>query len=228
MKKRSKRYKKLKKQLAGAKNEIIESLLPIIKDNSTTKFDESIDISIKLNLKKEKENNIRTLVNFPHGLGKKVVVAVLCEENKINDAKESKADLYGSDDLLNKISAGEIKFNKLVSTPAMMSKIGKLGKILGPKGLMPNPKLGTVTNDIKSVVKALKTGQTEIKSDKDGNLSCSIGKKSFPDKNLIDNFNILLDTIIKEKSQSIKGNFIKSTYLTSTMGTSYKMKTKNI
>ena len=126
--------------------------------------------------------------------------------------------------MVNDITAGKIKFDKLIATPAMMSKMGKLGKILGPKGLMPNPKLGTVTNNIQSAVKALKSGQIEIKNDKDGNLGASIGKKSFSDDKIRENYVSVLETILREKPSGIKGEFILSSYLTSTMGTSYKLK----
>ena len=172
---------------------------------------------------KKEELTLRTTVNLPNGNGKKIKVAVLCEEAKVNEAKESGADIFGSENLVNDITAGKINFDKLVATPAMMSKMGKLGKILGPKGLMPNPKLGTVTNNIKSIVKALKSGQIEIKNDKDGNVGASIGKKSFSDEKIKQNFDVLLETLMKEKPNNIKGNFILSSFLTSTMGISYKL-----
>ena len=145
---------------------------------------------------------------------------------KINDAKNSGADTFGSDNLVEEIMSGKIKFDKLIATPGMMSKMGKLGKILGPKGLMPNPKLGTVTNDIKKAVKLLKEGQIEIKNDSDGNLAASVGKKSFDNKKILDNFDALIQTIKKEKPSGIKGDFIVSTYITSTMGVSHKLKVK--
>ncbi len=150
----------------------------------------------------------------------------MCEEGKISDAKSSGAETFGSDNLVEEIMSGKIKFDKLIATPAMMSKMGKLGKILGPKGLMPNPKLGTVTNDIKKTVKLLKEGQIEIKNDADGNLGASIGKKSFDNKKIIDNFDTLIQTIKKEKPSGIKGDFIVSAYVTSTMGISHKLKVK--
>ena len=153
-------------------------------------------------------------------------MAVICEEEKLEEAKKSGAEVVGSEELINKISSGEINFEKLVATPKMMSKFGKLGKILGPKGLMPNPKLGTVTNDIIKTVKDIKSGQVEIKNDKDGNVSLSIGKKSFSDENLIKNFNAVLDVISKEKPDVVKGNFIKNAFITSTMGVSYKLNLK--
>ena len=142
----------------------------------------------------------------------------------MKEAKDSGADMAGSENLINDITAGKIKFDKLVSTPAMMPKMGKLGKILGPKGLMPNPKIGTVTNNISSILKAFKTGLIEVKSDKDGNVAASIGKKSFPDNKIKENLNSFLETLNKEKPAGIKGNFIISAFLTSTMGISYKFK----
>ena len=151
-------------------------------------------------------------------------MAVLCEESKIDEAKKSGADAFDSEKLINDITAVNIKFDKLVATPAMMSKIGKLGKILGPKGLMPNPKLGTVTNNISTAVKALKAGQIEIKNDKDGNLGASIGKKSFTDNKIKENFDSIIQTIIKEKPSGVKGDYIRSAFITSSMGISYKLK----
>ena len=224
-KKSSKRYKKLIKTYSNNKAETLEVAIKKIKENCTTKFDESIDVSLNLNLKQKKEEaNLRTIVNLPHGNGKKVKIAVLCEESKIGDAKDAGAVLAGSENLISDITAGKINFDKLIATPVMMSKMGKLGKILGPKGLMPNPKLGTVTADIKKAVKALKEGQIEIKNDKDGNIAASIGKKSFPDIKIIENFNAFIQTIQKEKPNKIKGDFILSSFLTSTMGISYKLK----
>ena len=224
-KKSSKRYKKLIKTYSNNKAETLEVAIKKIKENCTTKFDESIDVSLNLNLKQKKEEaNLRTIVNLPHGNGRKVKIAVLCEESKIGDAKDSGAVLAGSENLISDITAGKINFDKLIATPVMMSKMGKLGKILGPKGLMPNPKLGTVTADVKKAVKALKEGQIEIKNDKDGNIAASIGKKSFPDIKIIENFNAFIQTIQKEKPSKIKGDFILSSFLTSTMGISYKLK----
>ena len=221
----SKRYKKLLETSNEKKAWIVDDVIKKVKINCTTKFDESIDISCLLNLKHKKEEiNLRTLVNLPNGNGKKVKLAVLCEESKIKEAKESGAEIVGFDNLVNDITNGKINFDKLIATPATMSKIGKLGKILGPKGLMPNPKFGTVTNDIKNSVKAIKNGQIEIKNDKDGNIAASIGKKSFPDAKLKENYDAFMKTLLKEKPTGIKGNFVLSAYLTSTMGVSYRLK----
>ena len=221
----SKRYKALPRETKKLKHNTIENLLRTVKKNCTTKFDESIDVNFQLNLKQKKsEVNIRTVLNLPVGKNKKIIVAVICEEEKLDEAKKSGADIIGSDDLINNISGGKINFEKLISTPKMMVKLGKLGKILGPKGLMPNPKLGTVTNEIIKAVKDTKSGQVEVKNDKDGNVGLSIGKKSFSDENLIKNFNAVVDTIIKEKPAGVKGNLVKSAFITSTMGVSYKLK----
>ena len=224
-KKLSKRFKKLMEVPKDKKTLIIDDAISKVKNNCTTKFNESIDVSLLLNLKKKNEKfNLRTVVNLPNGNGKKIRVAVLCEESKISEAKNSGAELFDSEALVEDITAGKIKFDKLVATPAMMSKMGKLGKILGPKGLMPNPKLGTVSNNVQSTVKALKSGQIEIKNDEDGNVGVSIGKKSFSDNKIKENFNSLIQTVSKEKPNGIKGDFILSAFLTSTMGVSYKLK----
>ena len=223
----SKRYKKLL-DISKEKTTIeIDEAIKKVKSNCSAKFDESIDLSFKLNLKQKKEDfNLRTIVNLPNGNGKKIKVAVLCEDGKVKEAKESGADIFGSDTLINEINSGKINFDKMISTPAMMAKMGKLGKILGPKGLMPNPKLGTVTNNIKDAVKAVKSGQIEIKNDKDGNLSASIAKKSFTDDKINQNISVFFETIAKEKPTGVKGDFILSAFLTSTMGISYKLKLK--
>ena len=222
----SKRFKKLPKNTNTLKAEPINNLLSKVKGNCTTKFDESLDINILINNKQKKnEINLRSMVNLPSGTGKKVKVAVVCEEGKLKEAKDSGADLVGGDDLIEKIKNGEMNFEKLICSSSMMIKLSKLGKVLGPKGLMPNPKLGTVTEKIGEAVKNAKAGQVELKNDKDGNIGLSIGKKSFSDEKLIKNFNAVINSLEKEKSNlTIKGDLIKSTYITSTMGVSYKIK----
>ena len=222
----SKRFKKLPRNTNTLKAEPINNLLSKVKENCTTKFDESLDINILINNKQKKnEINLRSMVNLPSGTGKKVKVAVVCEESKLKEAKDSGADLVGGDDLIEKIKNGEMNFEKLICSSSMMIKLSKLGKVLGPKGLMPNPKLGTVTDKIGEAVKNAKAGQVELKNDKDGNIGLSIGKKSFSDDKLIKNFNAVISSLEKEKSNlTIKGDLIKSTYITSTMGVSYKIK----
>ena len=150
---------------------------------------------------------------------------MVCEESKIDEAKNAKADVVGGDDLVEKIKNGDLNFEKLICTPSMMIKLSKLGKVLGPKGLMPNPKLGTVTNDISKAVKEAKAGQVEIRNDKDGNIGLSIGKKSFDDDKLIKNYSAVIDALEKEKSNlTIKGDLVKQVFITSSMGVSYKLK----
>jgi len=227
----SKRYKKLPEKTEELKPEVIEKLIPEIKKNCTVKFDESLDLSLQINNKQKKnEINLRTVVNLPAGSGKKIKVAVVCEESKSQTAKDSGADIVGGEEFIEKIKSGELNFEKLICTPSMMIKLSKLGKILGPKGLMPNPKLGTVTDDLKKAVVDAKSGQAEIKNDKDGNIGLSLGKKSFSDDKIVQNFKAVLEILEREKgNQTIKGDLIKSAFLTSSMGVSYKLKLpKNI
>ena len=225
MRKNSKRYKAIFKNSIKDKKVGAKEAMELVKKNSTTKFDESIDVSLKINLKQSKggDFNLRTVVNLPNGSGKKSRVAVLCEPSKIDEAKKAGADVVGSDDLIEKIASGKFDFTKLICTPAMMGKIGKHGKVLGPKGLMPNPKLGTVSTDLLKSVKEIKTGLVEIRNDKDGNLASTIGRKSFSTEKLLENYNFFIESVKKEKPDTIKGEFIKGIYLTSTMGISYKV-----
>ena len=222
----SKRFKKLPEKTKDLASELIEKLLSDVKNNCTTKFDESIDLSFQVNNKQKKgEVNIRTVVNLPGGTGKKVKVAVVCEDDKAKEAKDAGADIVGSDEFIDKIKAGELDFEKLICTPGMMVKLSKLGKVLGPKGLMPNPKLGSVSDDVKQAVTDAKSGQAEIRNDKDGNIGVSIGKKSFHDDQLLKNYYTILDTLEKEKGNlTLKGDLIKNTFVTSSMGVSYKVK----
>ena len=228
MKKSSKRYREILKNSIKDKKVSAKEALELVKKNSTTKFDESVDVSLKINLKQSKggDFNLRTVINLPNGSGKKNKVAVLCEPDKFEDAKKAGADIVGSEDLIEKIATGKFDFTKLICTPAMMSKIGKHGKVLGPKGLMPNPKLGTVATDLNKAVKDIKTGLVEVRNDKDGNLASTIGRKSFSTEKLLENYNYFIESLKKEKPETLKGEFIKATFLTSTMGISYKVGAK--
>ena len=228
MRKRSKRYKELQKKSIKNKKLTAKEIIDLVKENSNTKFDESIDVSLRINLKQSKggDFSLRTTVKLPNGSGKKNKIAVLCESDKIDEAKKSGADLVGSEDLIDQISSGKLNFSKLICTPGMMGKIGKHGKVLGPKGLMPNPKLGTVSNDLINAVKNFKSGLVEVRNDKDGNLGSTIGRKSFSSEKILQNYNYFLDSIKKEKPDSIKGEFIKNICITSTMGISYKVGAK--
>ena len=226
--KHSKRYKEILKSAVKNKKVELKQAIDLLKKNATTKFDESIDVSLKINLKQSKggDLSLRTVVKLPNGSGKKTKVAVLCEADKIEEAKKSGAEVVGSDDLIEKIASGKFDFTNLVCTPGMMGKIGKHGKVLGPKGLMPNPKLGTVTTDIVKAVKDIKTGLIEIRNDKDGNLAATIGRKSFSNEKILENYNHFIESVKKEKPETIKGEFIKNTYITTTMGISYKVGAK--
>ena len=222
----SKRFKKLPTKTKNLLAEPIEKLLAEVKKNCTTKFNESVDLSFQINNKQKKgEVNIRTVVNLPGGTGKKVKVAVVCEDTKAKEAKDAGADIVGSEEFIEKIKGGDLNFEKLICTPGMMIKLSKLGKVLGPKGLMPNPKLGSVSENIKQAVTDAKSGQAEIRNDKDGNIGVSIGKKSFHDDQLLKNYHAILDVLEKEKgNNTLKGDLIKNSFITSSMGVSYKIK----
>ena len=228
---KSKRFKKLPLKTKELKAEVFEKIISDVKKNCTTKFDESIDLNFQINNKQKKgEINLRTFANLPAGTGKKIKVAVVCEEGKTKEAKDAGADLVGGEEFIEKMKGGELNFDKLICSTSMMIKLSKLGKVLGPKGLMPNPKLGSVTDDLKKAVTDAKSGQVEIKNDKDGNIGLSLGKKNFWDEKLIKNFDAIFEILEREKGNiTIKGNLIKNAFLTSTMGVSYKIKLpKNI
>ena len=222
----SKRFKKLPEKTRDLQADTVEKLIPLLKQNCTTKFDESLDLSIQINNKQKKnEISIRSVVNLPGGTSKKIKLGVVCEEDKAQDAKNAGAEVVGGDELIEEIKSGNINFDKLICTPGMMIKLSKLGKVLGPKGLMPNPKLGSVTNNVKKAIIESKSGQVEIRNDKEGNIGVSIGNKSFADDKLLMNFNAVIDALEKEKSNNtIKGDLIKQAFITSTMGVSYKIK----
>ena len=227
MKKRSKRFKIIEKKKIKEKISL-DKIFDLIKDNCTSKFNESIDVSVKINTKQSKggDYSLRTIAKLPNGNGKKIRIAVLSEQEKVDEAKKSGAEVFGSEDLIQNISNGKLDFDKLICTPGMMGKIGKYGKILGPKGLMPNPKLGTVSNDISKSIADLKSGLTEVKNDKDGNIALSIGRKNFSRDKLIENYKYFVDFLRKERPDTIKGEFIKNIFITSTMGISYRAGSK--
>jgi large subunit ribosomal protein L1 len=226
--KKSKRYQALVKDFDKLKALKIEDAVKVIKEKAKAKFVESFDVSFLLAVDKSKPDSVlRTTVDLPNGNGKKVKIAVICPNDKIEEAKSAGADIAGSEDLIETINSGKIDFDVLVSTPDMMSKVGKLGKVLGPKGIMPNPKYGTVSPNIKKAVSDIKKGKVEIRCDKDGNLNLSIGRVNFEDKKIIENFKSVYDTIEKEKPTALKGNYIKSIFVTNTMGPSVKLSLGN-
>ncbi len=226
--KKSKRYQALVKDFDKLKPLKIEDAVKVIKEKAKAKFVESFDVSFSLAVDKSKPDSVlRTTVDLPNGNGKKIKIAVICPNDKIEEAKSAGADIAGSEDLIETINSGKIDFDVLVSTPDMMSKVGKLGKVLGPKGIMPNPKYGTVSPNIKKAVTDIKKGKVEIRCDKDGNLNLSIGRVNFEDKKIIENFKSVYDTIEKEKPTGLKGNYIKGVFVTNSMGPSVKLSLGN-
>ena len=193
--------------------------IKVLKEKTFVKFDETLDISINLNIDASKtEQNIKGVTNLPNGTGKKVRVAVITSDDKITEAKESGADLYGGQEFIDNISSNKIDFDILIATPDIMPKLGKVAKILGPKGLMPNPKLGTVTKEIKDAVTSAKSGQVKFKNDKSGIVHAGIGKISFSDDKILENLKVFYSSINKSKPDSVKGSFIKKVTIASTMG----------
>ena len=202
----------------------IEEAVKIVKSNSNTKFDETIDISMNLGIDtKQSDQLVRGVVTLPAGSGKNLRVAVFAKDEKAEEAKKAGADLIGSDDLAEKIEDGAIDFDRLISTPNLMGVVGKLGKVLGPKGLMPNPKLGTVTNDIKKAVEAAKAGEVQFRSEKAGIVHAGIGKSSFAENSLIENVKAFISAVQKLKPSGSKGTFIKKISISSSMGPGVKI-----
>ena len=217
--KKSKNKKKLLESLDLTK--IYEPLeaIKILKENSFVKFKETLEVAINLSIDAKKtDQSIRGMLNLPKGTGKDIRVAVMAKGDKANEAKDAGADLVGQSDLVDKISSGKIDFDLLIATPDMMPSIGKIAKILGPKGLMPNPKLGTVTQDIKTAVTNSKAGQVKFKNDKAGIVQAGIGKLSFNEKDLIENLKAFYSSINKSKPEAAKSSFIKKVTIASTMG----------
>jgi large subunit ribosomal protein L1 len=218
MAKKGKNYLKALEKIDKQKIYNIKEAISLIKDISYAKFDETIEVVIKLGIDpKHADQMVRGSVVLPHGLGKKVTVAVFAKGTKATEAKEAGADYVGDDDLVEKVEGGWTEFDKAVATPDMMRSVGKLGKILGPRGLMPTPKVGTVTNDVADVVKSLKSGMLEYRTDKAGLMHAPIGKKSFTVEQLVDNFNVLLDAVLKAKPSTSKGQYLLGIYISSTM-----------
>ena len=215
----SKKQKEIKKELDVNNFLKLSEALPIAKKFSSKKFDESVDVSIVLGVDaKKSDQQIRGVISLPKMPEKKIKIAVFADGKDADDAKKSGADIVGSDDLIEKVKGGEINFDKCISTPQMMVKVSTLGQILGPKGLMPNPKLGTVSNDISDAIKKVKAGQIEYKTDKAGIVHASIGKASFSDDDLIKNTNFLLNELKNKKPESSKGIFLKKIFINTTMG----------
>ena len=229
MKKQSKNRKEKIKNIDFSKSYDAIEAINLLKNNSYVKFDETLDIAINLKINSEKsDQNIRGVMNLPKGSGKKIIIAVMAKGDKAKEAKEAGADLVGDDDLVQQISSGKINFDLLIATPDMMPVIGKIGKILGPKGLMPNPKLGTVTQDIAAAIKNAKSGQVQYKNDKAGIVHAGIGKLNFKEEDLLENIKAFYDIINKSKPSAVKGVFIKKVTIASTMGIGLEINAGNL
>ncbi|MEW6012372.1 MAG: 50S ribosomal protein L1 [Elusimicrobiota bacterium] len=214
-----KKIENIKKGLDLEKKYTVEEAVKLLKEKANAKFDETIELHVKLGIDPKKaDQNVRGTTPLPHGTGKKIRVAVIAKGEKLMEAKESGADIVGSTELIDEISKGKIDFDVLVVTPDLMKDVAKLGKVLGPKGLMPNPKTGTVTFEIGAVVKEIKAGRVEFKNDAYGIIHVGCGKKSFSENALVENVKTVIDAIIKAKPSTSKGKYINSVYLSSTMG----------
>jgi len=205
--------------------EAVELLLSLPK----AKFDETVEVAFRLGVDPKKADQmIRGTITLPHGVGKAVRVAAFAVGEKAREAEEAGADIVGGDDLVEKVQGGFIEFDKAVATPDMMGKVGKLGKVLGPRGLMPNPKLGTVTMDISRAIKELKAGKLEYRVDKTGILHMAIGKASFGKQKIVENLRVLAEEILRAKPSSSKGTYLKSVFISTTMGLGIKLDTNTI
>ena len=197
----------------------LSEAVSMVKDAAKAKFDETIEVVLNLNVDpRHSDQMIRGVVNLPHGTGNTIRVAVFAKDAKADEAREAGADLVGAEDLAEAIQKGEMNFDRCIATPDMMPIVGRLGKVLGPRGLMPNPKLGTVTPDVAAAVTAAKAGQVEYRTEKAGIIHAGVGKASFSEEQILENVKTLLDAILKAKPQSIKGSYMKRATLTSTMG----------
>ncbi len=215
----SKKSREVRKNLDLKKVYTLSEAIELVKKCATAKFDESIDINITLGIDGSKQNQaIRSVVTLPNGTGKTCRVAVFAKDNKAEEAKAAGADIVGSTDLVERIQKGDLSFDRCVATPDMMALVGKVGKLLGPKGLMPNPKLGTVTMDVTTAIKNIKLGQVEFKSDKSGIVRAGIGKVSFETNKLIENIKGFINALNNAKPPMVKGNYLKKLVISSSMG----------
>ena len=224
---RSKRYKNFKTLIEVTKSYSVKEAISIIKKSKKLKFDETLDIAINLGVDpKHADQIVKGVVKLPHGTGKEVKIAVFAKDEKVKEAKDAGADFVGAEDLAKQLEKSEIKVDRVLATPDMMAVVGKLGKVLGPKGLMPNPKLGTVTTDLKKTIEDIKDGLIEFKADKAGTVHAGLGKVSFAEEKLEKNIDNFVDSIIKAKPSGAKGNYLKDIYISSTMGPSLKLLNK--
>jgi len=225
----SKRAKAAREGVDPTARHSVADAVKMVKQQATSKFDETIELAINLGVDpRHADQMVRGMVNLPHGTGKSVRVAVFAKEAKVDEAKSAGADVVGGDDLAEKVQNGEIDFDRCIATPDMMSVVGRLGKILGPRGLMPNPKLGTVTADVAAAVKAAKGGQVEFRVEKAGIVHAGVGKASFAEDALVANVEAFIGAINRAKPTGAKGIFMKRATLSSTMGAGIKLETEQL
>ena len=224
MTKQSKRAKVIQEKVESEKLYALSEAVNLLKEIKATKFDESVDVALRLGVDTRKaEQMVRGTCSMPNGLGKEVRVLVFAKGEKATAAQEVGADHVGGEDYAKKIKAGWLEFDRVVATPDMMAIVGRIGKILGPRGLMPNPKTGTVTFEVESIIKNIKAGQVEFRTDKQGNLHASVGKISFDADKLCENVSALIDTVKRMKPSSSKGIYLRNFSLSSTMGPGLKV-----
>ncbi|MBG76320.1 MAG: 50S ribosomal protein L1 [Alphaproteobacteria bacterium MarineAlpha5_Bin12] len=224
MKKISKKMKDIYSKIDKERNYNLDEAIDLIKNSPAAKFEETLDIAINLSLNAGKtDQSVRGVINLPHGTGKNIRIAVVAKDENASKARESGADIVGDTDFIKSIESGEINFDRLIATPDMMPQLAKIGQILGPKGLMPNPKLGTVTNDVSKAIKDAKKGQVQFKNDKSGIIHAGVGKLSFDKEKLRDNIKTFFEAILKNKPEGIKGSYVKRVSIASTMGIGIKL-----
>ena len=229
MPKHGKKYQELAKKVDSTKLYSPKAAMTLAKELATANFDETVEVSIRLGVDTRKaDQNVRGSISLPHGTGKTVRVAVFAEGEKAREAEEAGADVIGSDDLVAAIQAGEINFDAAIATPPMMAKVGRIGRILGPRGLMPNPKLGTVTMDVAKMVNELKAGRVEYRADRYGICHVPLGKVSFDTQKLVENYGALINELIRVKPSTAKGRYVKSVTFSSTMGPGVKVDTTKV
>ena len=226
MPKHGKKYQELAKKIDSTKLYSPKAAMTLAKELATANFDETVEVSVRLGVDTRKaDQNVRGSISLPHGTGKTVRVAVFAEGEKAREAEAAGADVIGSDDLIAEIQKGNINFDAAIATPNMMGKVGKIGRILGPRGLMPNPKLGTVTMDVAKIVKELKAGRVEYRADRYGIVHVPLGKVSFDTDKLLENYGALITELIRVKPSAAKGKYVKSIALSSTMGPGVRVDT---